>query len=168
MITTAPSQDTVVAERLLTELLNRMDGLLDTGTSVLLAGILPDARAFIDDRMAVLRSLAVVLRALMPAPTDEARGGSLARLPDACEHFGDVLTQLTVPPSPEIDRSVFVNELRGVVSEITTAITATAIERGIVLPPSEERAAHRERIFQNLEAYLARNGRTAPQTNAHG
>ena len=168
MITTAPCQDTVVIQRLLTELLNRMDGLLDAGTSAVLAGMLPDPRAFIDDRVAVLRSLAVVLRALLPATADEAFASSLDRLLGACEQFRHVLTQLTVPSSPGTDRSAVVNDLRGSVSGMTTAIAATAIERGIVLPPSAERAAYRERIFQNLESCLAGNDQTFPRTVPHG
>jgi hypothetical protein len=152
MITTAPVQDSIVIERLLVEMLNRMDGLLDTGTSVVLSGIVPDARGFIGERIAVLRSLAVVLRPLLPPNGDEAGAGSLDRLATACEQFHHVLTQIAVSPSPGMDRAVLVHELRGAVSEITSAIAATAAERSIVLPPSGERAAYRERIFQNLES----------------
>ncbi len=155
MITTAPSQDTVVIERLLTELLNRMDGLLDTGTLAVLAGILPNPRAFLDDRVAVLHSLAVVLHALLPASVDQTRVSALDQLLSACEQFRPVLTALTVPPSPGMDRTALVNDLRVVVSDITTAITEIAVEKGMVLPSSAEHAAYRERIFQNLESLLS-------------
>ncbi len=158
MFSTVPSQDTAEIERLLTELVNRMDGLLDTGTSWILAAILPDSRAFIDDHVGVLRSLAVVLRALLPGSADEGRADPLDQLLSACEQFRYVLTQLTVPPSPGMDRPTLVKDLREAVSNIMMPTAAIARKRGIVLSPLGERTTYRERIFQNLEAFLGGNG----------
>ncbi len=155
MNTTSASQDTVVIGRLLAELLTRMDGLLDTGTSAVLAGILPDPRAFIEERCEVLRCLVVVLRALLPASSAQTAGRSLDQLLAACGRLRANLIELaTHRPAPG-EGSTVVDQLPSIVSEITSLTAALAAETGVALACSTERRSYRERIFQNLQSVLA-------------
>jgi hypothetical protein len=156
MITTAPSQDTIVIGRLLTELLTRMDGLLDTGTSAVLAGVIPDPRAFMNERCEVLRSLVVVLRALLPTAPPNGDATSFDRLFASVEQFRAGLLDLATPSQSDRVGSAPVDDLRKAVSEITTTAAAIAKHTGVVLTCSPERPAYRERIFANLFSWFAR------------
>ena len=145
------------------ELVTRLDGLLDTGTTALLAGVVPEVRVFIHARCEVLRSLVVVIRAMLLAELARRCAASFDRLLAACERLGRSLVELAAAAQHGTADSTIVTELRSVVAEIVGSTRIIADAAGVHLPGLDGRQAYRERIFDNIAAVLA-----APPSNTPG
>jgi hypothetical protein len=155
---------TAVVSCLLEELLTRLDGLLDTGTTAVLAGVVPNSRAFIEARCEVLRSLVVVIRALLPADFVRGVAGVVDRLPTVCEHLAGILGELANDASPPRDASAVVADLRSVVGQIEAAATAIAGRLRVSLSAWNQRQSYREQVYENLTAVL--DARASHETGA--